>query len=345
MDSVKIAILNITGYAGINLARILHSHPNVEIVSVTGRSDAGKQLSEIFPHMAPLDIPIEQEVSKEVDLVFSCLPHSASASILEPFIQKGVKVIDLSADFRLNDSAEYESWYKTVHPCPDYLAEAVYGLPELHGDEISKAKLIASPGCYATAAILGLAPIVKSGILSGDIIIDAKSGVSGAGRSTSLKTHFSEVNENVSAYSVDGHRHLAEVTQELGILNTYKNLKTTMLTHLIPITRGIIVSCYVNLEDKDSGIYEQQEINHIYKDFYSGKSFVKISDSPPGTKEVSGTNVCVIHCTIDNRTNRLIVIACIDNLIKGAAGQAVQSMNIMLGLNEKEGLSDLALYP
>ena len=345
MDSVKIAILNITGYAGINLARILHSHPNVEIVSVTGRSDAGKQLSEIFPHMAPLDIPIEQEVSKEVDLVFSCLPHSASASILEPFIQKGVKVIDLSADFRLNDSAEYESWYKTVHPCPDYLAEAVYGLPELHGDEISKAKLIASPGCYATAAILGLAPIVKSGILSGDIIIDAKSGVSGAGRSASLKTHFSEVNENVSAYSVDGHRHLAEVTQELGILNTYKNLKTTMLTHLIPITRGIIVSCYVNLEDKDSGIYEQQEINHIYKDFYSGKSFVKISDSPPGTKEVSGTNVCVIHCTIDNRTNRLIVIACIDNLIKGAAGQAVQSMNIMLGLNEKEGLSDLALYP
>lgn len=345
MDSVKIAILNITGYAGINLARILHSHPNVEIVSVTGRSDAGKQLSDIFPHMAPLDIPIEQEVSKEVDLVFSCLPHSASASILEPFIQKGVKVIDLSADFRLNDSAEYESWYKTVHPCPDYLAEAVYGLPELHGDEISNAKLIASPGCYATAAILGLAPIVKSGILSGDIIIDAKSGVSGAGRSASLKTHFSEVNENVSAYSVDGHRHLAEVTQELGILNTYKNLKTTMLTHLIPITRGIIVSCYVNLEDKGSGIYEQQEINQIYKDFYSGKSFVKISDSPPGTKEVSGTNVCVIHCTIDNRTNRLIVIACIDNLIKGAAGQAVQSMNIMLGLNEKEGLSDLALYP
>jgi len=345
VDSVKIAILNITGYAGINLARILHSHPNVEIVSVTGRSDAGKQLSEIFPHMAPLNIPIEQEVSKEVDLVFSCLPHSASASVLEPFIQKGVKVIDLSADFRLNDSAEYESWYKTVHPCPEYLAEAVYGLPELHGDEISKAKLIASPGCYATAAILGLAPIVKSGILSGDIIIDAKSGVSGAGRSASLKTHFSEVNENVSAYSVDGHRHLAEVSQELGILNTYKNLKTTMLTHLIPITRGIIVSCYVNLEDKGSGIYAQQEINQIYKDFYSDKSFVKISDSPPGTKEVSGTNVCVIHCTIDNRTNRLIVIACIDNLIKGAAGQAVQSMNIMLGLNEKEGLSDLALYP
>ena len=345
MNSVKIAILNITGYAGISLARILHRHPNVEIVSVTGRSDAGKQLSEIFPHMDSLDIQIEQEVSEEVDLVFSCLPHSASASILEPFIRKGIKVIDLSADFRLNDSTEYESWYKTEHPCPEYLSDAVYGLPELHGAEISKAKIIASPGCYATASILGLAPIVKSGALSGDIIIDAKSGVSGAGRSASLKSNFSEVNENVFAYSVDGHRHLAEVTQELGLLNTDKNLKTTMLTHLIPITRGIIVSCYVNLEDKGSGIYEQQEISQIYNDFYSGKSFVKISDNPPSTKQVSGTNGCVIYCTIDKRTNRLIIISCIDNLIKGAAGQAVQSMNIMLGLNEKEGLSDLALYP
>ena len=345
MDSVKIAILNITGYAGISLARILHGHPNVEIVSVTGRSDAGKHLSEIFPHMDALDIKIEQEVSKEVDLVFSCLPHSASASVLEPFIRKGVKVIDLSADFRLNNSTEYESWYKMEHPCPQYLVDAVYGLPELHSAEISNAKLIASPGCYATASILGLAPIVESGILTGEIIIDAKSGVSGAGRSASLKTNFSEVNENVSAYSVEGHRHLPEVMQEIQLLNKDKNLKTTMLTHLIPITRGILASCYVNLENKDSGVYTKQEINQIYKDFYSDKPFVKISDNPPNTKQVSGTNGCVIYCTIDNRTNRLIVVSCIDNLIKGAAGQAVQNMNVMLGLNEKEGLSHLALYP
>ena len=236
MDSVKIAILNITGYAGINLARILHGPPSVEIVSVTGRSDAGKQLSEIFPNMDALDIKIEQEVSKDVDLIFSCLPHSASASVLEPFIRKGVKVIDLSADFRLNNSSEYESWYKTEHPCPQYLSDAVYGLPELHSVEISSAKLIASPGCYATASILGLAPIVESGALSGDIIIDAKSGVSGAGRSASVKTNFSEVNENVSAYSVEGHRHLPEVIQEIELLNKDKKLKTTMLTHLIPIT-------------------------------------------------------------------------------------------------------------
>ena len=345
MDSVKIAILNITGYAGINLARILHGHPNVEIVSVTGRSDAGKQLSEIFPHMDALDIKIEQEVSKDVDLIFSCLPHSASASVLEPFIRKGVKVIDLSADFRLNNSSEYESWYKTEHPCPQYLSDAVYGLPELHSVEISSAKLIASPGCYATASILGLAPIVESGALSGDIIIDAKSGVSGAGRSASVKTNFSEVNENVSAYSVEGHRHLPEVIQEIELLNKDKKLKTTMLTHLIPITRGIIVSCYVNLENKGSGVYTQQEIKQIYKDFYSDKSFVEISDYPPSTKQVSGTNRCIIYCTIDKRTNRLIVVSCIDNLIKGAAGQAVQSMNVMLGLNETEGLSHLAQYP
>ena len=345
MDSVKIAILNITGYAGINLARILHGHPSVEIVSVTGRSDAGKQLSEIFPHMDALDIKIEQEVSKDVDLIFSCLPHSASASVLEPFIRKGVKVIDLSADFRLNNSSEYESWYKTEHPCPQYLSDAVYGLPELHSVEISSAKLIASPGCYATASILGLAPIVESGALSGDIIIDAKSGVSGAGRSASVKTNFSEVNENVSPYSVEGHRHLPEVIQEIELLNKDKKLKTTMLTHLIPITRGIIVSCYVNLENKGSGVYTQQEIKQIYKDFYSDKSFVEISDYPPSTKQVSGTNRCIIYCTIDKRTNRLIVVSCIDNLIKGAAGQAVQSMNVMLGLNETEGLSHLAQYP
>jgi|TARA_Y100001960_G_scaffold272330_1_gene299724 N-acetyl-gamma-glutamyl-phosphate reductase len=345
VDSVKIAILNITGYAGINLARILHGHPSVEIVSVTGRSDAGKQLSEIFPHMDALDIKIEQEVSKDVDLIFSCLPHSASASVLEPFIRKGVKVIDLSADFRLNNSSEYESWYKTEHPCPQYLSDAVYGLPELHSVEISSAKLIASPGCYATASILGLAPIVESGALSGDIIIDAKSGVSGAGRSASVKTNFSEVNENVSAYSVEGHRHLPEVIQEIELLNKDKKLKTTMLTHLIPITRGIIVSCYVNLENKGSGVYTQQEIKQIYKDFYSDKSFVEISDYPPSTKQVSGTNRCIIYCTIDKRTNRLIVVSCIDNLIKGAAGQAVQSMNVMLGLNETEGLSHLAQYP
>ena len=345
MDSVKIAILNITGYAGINLAKILHGHPSVEIVSVTGRSDAGKQLSEIFPHMDALDIKIEQEVSKDVDLIFSCLPHSASASVLEPFIRKGVKVIDLSADFRLNNSSEYESWYKTEHPCPQYLSDAVYGLPELHSVEISSAKLIASPGCYATASILGLAPIVESGALSGDIIIDAKSGVSGAGRSASVKTNFSEVNENVSAYSEEGHRHLPEVIQEIELLNKDKKLKTTMLTHLIPITRGIIVSCYVNLENKGSGVYTQQEIKQIYKDFYSDKSFVEISDYPPSTKQVSGTNRCIIYCTIDKRTNRLIVVSCIDNLIKGAAGQAVQSMNVMLGLNETEGLSHLAQYP
>ena len=345
MDSVKIAILNITGYAGLNLAKILHGHPSVEIVSVTGRSDAGKQLSEIFPHMDALDIKIEQEVSKDVDLIFSCLPHSASASVLEPFIRKGVKVIDLSADFRLNNSSEYESWYKTEHPCPQYLSDAVYGLPELHSVEISSAKLIASPGCYATASILGLAPIVESGALSGDIIIDAKSGVSGAGRSASVKTNFSEVNENVSAYSVEGHRHLPEVIQEIELLNKDKKLKTTMLTHLIPITRGIIVSCYVNLENKGSGVYTQQEIKQIYKDFYSDKSFVEISDYPPSTKQVSGTNRCIIYCTIDKRTNRLIVVSCIDNLIKGAAGQAVQSMNVMLGLNETEGLSHLAQYP
>ena len=345
MNSIKVAILNVTGYAGISLARILHRHPNVEIAAITGRSEAGKRLSEIFPHLSSLDMEIEKEVSSKVDLVFSCLPHSSSASVLESFISRGIKVIDLSADFRIKDPIEYEHWYKIKHPCPKYLDAAVYGLPEIHGSEIAKADLIASPGCYATAAILALAPIVKSDVITGDIIIDAKSGVSGSGRSTSLETHFSEVNESVSAYSVDGHRHLAEVTQELAFLNQVKSLKTTMLTHLIPITRGIMVSCYVPLENKGSNVYSKEEIKQIYKDFYRNKPFVSVNESPPSTKEVAGTNKCLIYSTIDVKTNRLIVISCIDNLIKGAAGQAVQSMNMMLGVNEEEGISDLALYP
>ena len=236
---MKIGIINITGYAGSELARILYRHPNVEITSVTGRSAAGQQLNEVFPHLTAMNMPIEEELSGSLDLVFSALPHKASAEACIPVLEQGVKVVDISADFRLKQADEYTEWYGVDHPDPTYLEEAVYGLTELHRDDVSTSRLVANPGCYPTSAILGLAPAVTSKIITQDIIVDSKSGVSGGGRSLTLTNHFSEVNENVFAYALNGHRHLPEITQELAPLAD-KVLNLTFLTHLIPMTRGIL---------------------------------------------------------------------------------------------------------
>ena len=210
---MKVGILNVTGYAGAELARILFRHPEAEIISITGRSMAGKSIGEVFPHLAELDMTITEDITESVDVVFSALPHAASAERLAPLIREGVKAVDISADSRLKDLAEYESWYGTTHPCPEFLEEAVYGLPELHKDEVGETNIVGNPGCYPSAAILALAPALKAGIIEPDIIIDAKSGVSGAGRGFSFNTHYSEVNESVKAYGVDGHRHLPEIVQ------------------------------------------------------------------------------------------------------------------------------------
>lgn len=344
---MKIGIVNVTGYGGIELARILYTHPDVEIKSITGRSAKGKRLGDIFPHLSDIDLVIKEELEDGLDIVFSGLPHKASAEVVSHLIQQGLKVIDISADFRLNNSAEYEEWYKVAHPCPQYLEQAVFGLPELMRKEISSAQLVANPGCYSTSAILALAPAIKAGIIEPEIIIDGKSGVSGAGRSLSLNTHFSEVNESIKAYSLNGHRHLPEITQELGKLNKSSDLKITFLTHLIPITRGILNSCYAPLKDGviHSGDIGIQEVQSIYKDFYHNEPFTKVVDEPPMTKHTLGNNNCLIYPTIDLRTNRLIVISCIDNLVKGAAGQAIQNMNLMLGIPETSGLNQLSIYP
>lgn len=344
---MKVGIINVTGYAGIELARILYRHPEVKIASVTGRSAAGKKLGEVFPHLVELDMTITEDLEGSVDVVFSALPHAASAEKLGPYLEQGVKVVDISADFRLHDLKEYESWYKTQHPCPEYLEEAVYGLTELHRDEVASARLVANPGCYPTAAILALAPAVKAGIIEPDIIVDAKSGVSGAGRGLSLTTHYSEVNENVMAYSMGGHRHQPEITQELSLLDSGGPMKVTMLTHLIPMTRGILTSCYASLKDGAiaSGEAARGEVMEVYSDFYKGEPFARVVQAPPMTKHTLGNNDCVVYPTVDVRTNRLMVVACIDNLVKGAAGQAIQNMNVMYGLPENEGLKQLALYP
>ena len=346
---MKVGIINVTGYAGMELARILHCHPEAEIAAATGRSLAGKRLAEVFPHLAACDVEITPDISDSVDFVFSALPHAASAERLEPFIADGVKAVDISADFRLKDLDEYAGWYKITHPCPQYMEDAVYGLTELHRDEIAQTGLVGNPGCYPSAAILALAPAVESGIIAGDVVVDAKSGVSGAGRGGSVALNYSEVNENFKAYNLDGHRHHPEITQELGQLTDGddSNLNLTFLTHLAPMTRGILVSCYAPLRDGavPDGEAGREAVREIYADYYDGEPFAKVVPEAPQTKHTSGNNDCAIHPTIDLRANRLIVIACLDNLVKGAAGAAVQNMNVMCGYEETAGLEQLALYP
>ena len=344
---MKVGIINVTGYAGSELARILHRHPSVEIASVTGRSAAGQKLGKVFPHLSSVDLTISEDITESVDVVFSALPHAASAERIGPLIAEGVRSIDLSADFRLKDLDEYRRWYKVDHPYPEYVEDAVYGLTELHRDEIASSNLVAVPGCFPTAAVLALAPAIKAGIIEPDIIVDAKSGVSGAGRGLSLTAHFSEVNENVMAYSMDGHRHLPEIIQELQELDHSAELRVTFLTHLVPMIRGILTSCYATLKQGAiaSGEKAKAEVRELYSSFYRDEQFTRVVDTPPMTKHTLGSNDCLIYPTVDVRTNRLIAIGCIDNLVKGAAGQAVQDMNLMFGHPEGEGLGQLALYP
>ena len=342
---VKVGIINVTGYIGMELARILHQHPQVDVHSITGRSTVGQKLGEVLPHLADMNLTIEPELG-DVTLVFSALPHKTSAEAVVSALERGMKVIDISADFRLREAQDYDKWYGFTHPVPQLLGEAVYGLVELDRSNIASSRLVANPGCYPTVAILALAPVVKEGLIEPDIIIDAKSGVSGAGRTLNLRTHFAEVNENVSAYALEGHRHLPEITQELGRLNPALALSVTFVPHLIPMSRGMLATCYAKVKVGKSSVEEQKKkVLEIYTEFYRDEPFIRIVDTPPQTKQTLGTNLCLIHPTIDPRTERLIVISCIDNLMKGGAGQAVQNMNLMLGLPEGMGLEGSAVYP
>ncbi|MBA7666440.1 N-acetyl-gamma-glutamyl-phosphate reductase [subsurface metagenome] len=246
MSKTKVGIINVTGYAGVELARLLYQHPEVELASVTGRSAAGQKLGNVFPHLASIDLTIEAELA-DVDLVFSAMPHKESAKEVIPLLNRGIKVVDISADFRLKDAAEYLSWYGFTHPAPQLLNQAVYGLTELYRSQVASAQLVANPGCYPTGAILALAPAVKAGLIEPEIIIDSKSGVSGAGRTLSRQTHFSEANEDAAAYALDGHRHLPEIVQELKLLHPQLSPSVTFVPHIIPMTRGILTTGYASL--------------------------------------------------------------------------------------------------
>jgi N-acetyl-gamma-glutamyl-phosphate reductase len=344
---MKVGIINVTGYAGVELARLLRHHPEAELVSITGRSEAGKKLGEVFPHLEEIDLTIEVEIGKEVDIVFSALPQVASAQAVVPLVRAGVKVVDISADFRLKDAQVYERWYKAVHPAPDLLEESVYGLPELNRREVASATLVANPGCYPTGALLALAPLVKQGLIEHDIVIDSKSGISGGGRSLTMENHYSEVNENVRAYGLEGHRHLPEITQELERMTGQADFRITFVPHLIPMTRGIFTTCYAwpKAGSLAAGKKGQEELLSLYRDFYKGEPFVKVASAPAQTKQTWGNNDCIVYPSIDRYNGRLVLTSCIDNLVKGAAGQAIQNMNLMFGLPEKAGLDYPAIFP
>ena len=347
MPEIKAGIINVTGYIGAELARLLCQHPQVELVTVTGRSAAGQKLGDVSPNFAGTNHIIKAELDSEIDIAFSAMPHKSSVGVVPSLLKQGIKVVDASADFRLNNAGEYSKWYGFTHPSPDLLREAVFGLPELHQSEIASVSLVANPGCYSTGAILALAPLVKEGLIYPDIVVDSKSGVSGAGRTLSLTAHYSEANEDTCAYSLEGHRHLPEIEQELKALNPSFSPLITFVPHLVPMTRGILSTCYARLRDgkllKDAKA--EKKLSQIYREFYKYAPFVQITTQPPHTKHVWGTNFCFIYPTIDSRTDKLIVISCLDNLVKGGAGQAVQNMNLMFNLPETTGLEALAIYP
>ena len=319
------AVIGAAGFGGAVAAYLVRRHPSLELTALTGRSDAGRRHHELYPRFR-VDLPLEEfdadEIAERADAAIVALPHGAAALSVSELRERGLKVVDLSADFRL-DRERYERWYGE-HEAPERLGEAVYGLTEGHRDAIREADLVAAPGCYPTASLLALWPLREQ---LTDVVVDAKSGVSGAGREATDTTHFVSVTENVEAYKVEGHRHSAELEQELPDAASF-----TFVPHLLPIEQGLLASCYATTKSPLSAA----EVRELYEDAYSGEPFVELAAEPPGTDDVRETNRCRIHVTVVGE--RVIALAAIDNLWKGAAGQAVQDLNLMLGLPETEGL-------
>jgi N-acetyl-gamma-glutamyl-phosphate reductase len=345
---LKIAIVGSSGYTGGELMRILLNHPRATVTAITSEKSAGKPIASIFPHLSGLTAlvcePLDPEViARKADFVFLALPHVTAQEAVFRFHALGKKVVDLSADYRLSDPRVYEKWYEHTHQYPLLLKEAVYGLPEMHRDKIKKALLIANPGCYPTSAILGLGPLIKKGLVDQQtIIVDSKSGVSGAGRSPSLAYHYPEVNEGFMAYKVGTHRHTPEIEQELSLLGD-SPVTISFTPHLVPMNRGILTTIYAKLTRN----LDTDQVLAQYKEFYADAPFVRLLDAGqfPNARNVRGSNFCDIGVYADPRTGRVVVGTAIDNLVKGASGQAVQNMNLMMGFGEGEGLTFAGLFP
>ncbi len=334
---IRVAVLGASGYSALELIKLLLRHPEVEITALTTRQTDARPVGEVHPSLAGrLDLPLESlspsQVAERADCVFCCLPHGASAAAVAELLSRGTRVIDLSADYRLNNADEYAKWYGAEHPDPKRMADTVYGLPELYRERIKKASLVANPGCYPTSAILALAPLLRAGAISTeDIIIDSKSGVSGAGREPKPHLHFPECNESVSAYGVGTHRHMPEIDQVLSDVADAQ-VRVVFTPHLIPMDRGILTTCYAQPSDK----FTDDSLLAIFQEFYAREPFVRVSKSLPNTKHVSGTNFCDL--TVRSVRGRIIVISALDNLVKGASGAAVQNFNVMYEFDETMGL-------
>lgn len=345
---INVGVVGGTGYAGSELVRILSRHTQAEVKILTSKSFPGQKFDNIFENFKNIcDLEcIEgdlEEIAEKVDVVFFALPHGIVSQRITKKILKKTKVIDLGADFRLKSKMEYEEWYKTEHHCGELLGDAVYGLSEWNRQKIKNADLVANPGCYPTSSLLGIIPLIKDGVIDTEnIIIDAKSGVTGAGRSLALGTHYTECNESLKAYKVTSHCHTPEIEQELsGIAG--KKVIVTFTPHLIPMNRGILSTIYCKLKQGT----EYEEIKDIYENHYGDEYFIRLTKNGvyPETKWVKGSNFCDIGFSIDNRTGNLIIISAIDNMVKGAAGQAVQNMNIMFGFEETLGLKTVPIFP
>lgn len=350
--SKKIAagLVGVTGYAGMELVRILCEHPGMELVRATSRAESGKKLSGIYPFLnglGPGEIvitePDAKDLGKACQVVFLAVPHKTAMEITAKLLEQGVKVVDLSADFRLRDKNVYEKWYKTEHTRTELLASAVYGLPELYAEDVAKADLVANPGCYPTSAILGLCPALSKGLVETDgIVVDSKSGTTGAGRKPSMGTLFCEVSDNFRAYNLGKHRHTPEIEQEASrVAGT--DIKLSFNTHLLPMNRGILTTTYTRLREAKS----LEQAHAVYEDFYADKPWVRVlpMGTLPETRWVRGTMFCDIGLAVDPRTSRLIIVSAIDNLCRGASGQAVANANLMFSLPLGQGLDMAPLMP
>jgi N-acetyl-gamma-glutamyl-phosphate reductase len=327
-----VLVAGASGYTGALAARLVDRHPHFALHAVTSRGDAGRPLSELYPHHRVGAVLEELDVERhgDVDAAIVAYPHGASAPVVAALRERGVRVVDLSADFRLRDRATYAAWYGE-HGAPELFGCGVYGLSELYADMLPDADLVANPGCFPIATLLALAPLARAGAIA-DVVVDVKSGVSGAGRAATQRTHFVTVDENVVAYGVAGHRHAPEVDQELALLGA--PVTATIQPHLLPIDQGELVSCYVTT----TRAWEQAELDAAYEGWAAAHPFIEISPAPPGVRDVRDTNMCALHVRADPRTGKVLVFSAIDNLWKGSASQAVQNLNLMFALPETLGI-------
>ena len=343
---IKVGIIGATGYAGSELVRLINQHPKAELVTMTSQSYAGQEYKEVYSNYSHLDYVCEEEhieeMAEKCDVIFLALPHGVASKKINADILSKTKIIDLGADFRIQDVDVYEKWY-TTHYSKDILPEAVYGLCEINRDKIKGKRIVANPGCYTSCSILSLYPLVKEGMIDlSSIIIDAKSGATGAGRGLSLGNHYCELNESVKAYKVASHRHTPEIEEQLSIA-AGQDIVLNFTPHLIPMDRGILATCYATLNKK----YTYDDIRKAYEKHYGNEHFIRLTKEGvfPETKWVKGSNFVDIGFTVDERTNRVIVIGALDNLFKGAAGQAVQNMNIIMGIEETTGIDYVPIFP